>query len=69
MKRREFIAALGGVSAWPLMARAQQPTTQRRIAIFIPQSPLRFLPKLVAGALGARFSPNYAAWVTSKEKI
>ena len=54
MRRREFIAGLGG-AARGRVARAQQPATQRRIAIFHPAIPTTLLTETGGGSAWRAF--------------
>ena len=54
MRRREFITLVGGAAAWPVVARAQQAGTIRRIGLLSPFTPIDSAPWHKAFLLGLR---------------
>ena len=60
MRRREFIAAMGGAATWPLVARAQQAERVRRIGMLLTLSADD--PETMAGVAAFRQELQQSGW-------
>jgi putative tryptophan/tyrosine transport system substrate-binding protein len=63
MRRREFISLMGGASAWPLAARAQQTQQTRRVGVLVGLSPNEDAPTAQAFIKPFRDSMKSAGWI------
>jgi putative ABC transport system substrate-binding protein len=64
MRRREFIAGLGGAVAWPLVARAQQDERVRRVGILTPA--IESDPEAQANIATFRLELSRLGWVDGR---
>jgi putative tryptophan/tyrosine transport system substrate-binding protein len=65
MRRREFIAGLGGVAAWPLVAQAQQPDRMRRVGFLTGSSESD--PVAQAGIAAFRLELSRLGWMDGRD--
>jgi putative ABC transport system substrate-binding protein len=64
MRRRDIITLLGGVAAWPVVTRAQQPDRMRRVGVLI--QPLESDPEAQADIGAFRLELGRLGWLDGR---